>query len=386
MLKDRAGRAERPWRIAVICQPDDFANAAKPAEIQRFLEERGHEVHLVNTNRLSRSSRWPDALGGKLPGVRPRQLALYATEVAGALLTRGWAFGRSHLSYHVLTADQRLRSTMLRSSLGMDTFDLVICEEPYDAGVLTTPTSARTLYDCPCPWADELYFEGRLTLRQHAKLRARETTLFEQVDHLAFHWESYARYALEQYGISGENLMKLDFGCRPSRDRARFADPPRIVYMGNLSARFNNPDLLARLSQQYEHIDVYGGPPPDPRLGLNYLGYSPSIDVLKKYQLGLVTCSTDELRRQGFSSKHVNYLAYGLPVLVPDWRQHLDLLAGSLPYNEQTFRSVVDAMADENRWQSVSDQAYDQAIRLDWDCTLRPLETMISGGLDRRPA
>jgi hypothetical protein len=235
------------------------------------------------------------------------------------------------------------------------------------------------LYDCPCPWADELYFEGRLTRRQHAQLRAKETTLFEQVDHLAFHWESYARYALEQYGISGENLMRLDFGCRPSAHRAQFADPPRIVYLGNLSARFNNPELLARLSKQYEHIDVFGGPPPDPRLGLNYLGYSPSIDILNEYQLGLVTCSTDELRQQGFSSKHVNYLAYGLPVLVPDWRRHLDLLEGSLPYNEESFLSVVNSMADEARWQSLSDQAYDQAVRLDWDATLGPLDALIAG-------
>ncbi len=385
MREEDPVQAARPSRIAIICQPDDFANATKPFEIQRFLGERGHEVHLIDTTRLGRSSRWPHALGGKLPGLRPGKLALYATEAANALLTRHWTFGRRHLSYYVLGADHGLRRMMLKSSLALDEFDLVICEEPYDAGVLTAPTSARTLYDCPCPWADELYFEGRLTARQHAKLRAKETTLFEQVDHLAFHWESYTRYALEQYGISGSNLMRLDFGCRPSAHRARFADPPRIVYLGNLSARFNNPELLARLAQQYEHIDVFGGPRPDPRLRLNYLGYSPSIDILKEYQLGLVTCSTDELRQQGFSSKHVNYLAYGLPVLVPDWRRHLDLLAGSLPYNEGTFRSVVDAMADESRWKSLSDQAYDQAIRLDWDSTLRPLESIIAG-LDQRPA
>src|SRR5436190_8177984 len=97
MTDERPAETRRPFRVAVICQPDEFANAAKPAEIERFLRERGHDVHLVNTNRLSRSSRWPHALKGKLPGVRPRQLALYANEVAGALLTRRWAFGRSHL-------------------------------------------------------------------------------------------------------------------------------------------------------------------------------------------------------------------------------------------------------------------------------------------------
>src|SRR4029079_14693418 len=150
--KESAGLAPRPRCIAVICQPDDFANATKPFEIQRFLEERGHEVHLVDTTRLGRSSRWPHALGGSLPGLRPRKLALYATEAANALFTRRWGFGRRYLSYYVLRADHGLRRMMLKSSLDLDKFDLVICEEPYDAGVLTAPMSGRTLYDCPCPW------------------------------------------------------------------------------------------------------------------------------------------------------------------------------------------------------------------------------------------
>src|SRR5205814_9101370 len=133
------------------------------------------------------------------------------------------------------------------------------------------------------------------------KMRGLEMQVFEGVDHLAFHWESYAWYALERYGISGRNLLTLNFGCTPSTSRAQFADPPRVVYVGNLSAGFNDTLLLSPLAAWYPHIDVYGGPPPDPRLGLNYLGYAPSLDVLGQYQLGLVTCRKDALRRDGFS-------------------------------------------------------------------------------------
>lgn len=366
----------RSRRVAVICQPDSFANGIKPNEIERFLVARGHRVDIIDTNRLSRSARWPEGFGGRLPSLRPRRLALFMNDVASYLVRRSGR-GRRRLTYFAFRADYRLRRAVLRSSLPLDDYDLVICETPYDAGVLLTDTTATTLYDCPCPFADELRFEGLLTARQHAKLRRAEARLFEGVDHMAFHWESYARYAVAEYGISGRNLMRLDFGCRPSPMRARFADPLRVVYLGNLSARFNNPELLVRLARLYPHIDVYGGPPPDPSLGLNYLGYSPSIDVLASYQVGLVTCSTDPLRRQGFSSKHTNYLAYGLPVLVPAWREHLDLLEGSVPYTEETFRAAIDELSDPEHWQTLSDTAYAQAGRLDWDVTLAPLEKLL---------
>jgi hypothetical protein len=364
-------------RVMVICQLDRYANGLKPLAIEQYLRERGHEVRVMDTYYLSRASSSRSSFGRKLPSLRPMRTLLYATELALLLFTRRWTLGRRLLSYHLLVADYRLRSSILRSSLPLDDFDLVICETPYDAGVLAHCTSASTLYDCPAPWADELYYDGRLTRCQHLKLRRREMQVFEGVDHLAFHWESYTRYALEQYGISGHNLLALNFGCNPSIYRARFAEPVRVVYLGNLSAGFNDTPLLARLAASYPEIDVYGGPAPDPDLGLNYLGYAPTVDVLGKYQLGLVTCSKDALRRDGFSSKHVQYLAYGLPVLVPAWRRHLDLLRGSVPYTEETFRSVVDAMNDETRWQTASDEAYDQALCLDWERTLRPLEEIL---------
>jgi len=100
--------------------------------------------------------------------------------------------------------------------------------------------------------------------------------------------------------------------------------------------------------------------------------------MLDQYQFGLVTCSQDELRREGFSAKHVEYLAHGLPVLVPTWRRHLDLLDGSLPYDEQSFLAVIDALGAETEWRRMSDRAYAQAQRLAWDVTLSPLESLLA--------
>jgi hypothetical protein len=364
-------------RVLLVVQQDAYANGVRAGAVERFLRDSGHDVRLVDTYYLGRGSALRGTIRNRLPGPSLRQCLLYATEVASALLTRGSAPVRRYLSYYVLLADYRLRRSILGSSLPLQDFDLIICETLHDAGVLTLATSAETMYDSPTPWADELYFEGRLTKAQRRRLLQLEVGIYEGVDHLAFHWQTYADYAVEHYGISGRNLLTLNFGCTPSSSRAEFADPPRVVYMGSLSSKFIDLPLLSRLSRLYPHIDVYGGPPPDPALGLNYRGHAPP-EVLAQYQLGLVTCTKDELRREGFSAKHVEYFAHGLPVLAPAWRRHLDLLDGSVAYDEETFLAAVDALANETAWRGMSDRAYAQAHRLAWDETLRPLALLLA--------
>ena len=373
----------RPGRVLIVTQLDGYANSVKPKAIEQFLRERGHDVHLTDTNCLARASSEQGSVGRMLPGsVRPERLALYVNDLASKVLTRRWTFGRRHLSYYVLLMDHRLRRRILKSELALDQFDLVIVETPYDAGLLTTGTSAETVYDCPNPWADEVFYEGRLTKRQHRKFRQWEAEFLESMEHLSFSWESYGRYAMAHYGISGQNFMQLNWGCTPSPQRARFAEPPRVAYLGSLSSRFIDLPLLARLSRQYPRIDVFGGPPPDPSLGLNYRGYA-SPDVLRHYQMGLITCTRDPIRQEGFSAKHLHYLAHGLPVLVPGWRRHLDLLRGSVQYTEANFADVISTLSHETQWQTVSDDAYEQAQRLDWNRTLEPLRSLLEDRQER---
>ena len=350
-------------RVLIVCQLDRFANGQKPVEIQRFLRERGHDARLYDTYYLSRTS-------------TRSGLGLFVLHAIYGLLSRASGWAQSHLTYPLYRLDWHLKRRLFAASLNLDDFDLVICETAGDAAVLSLPTTAETLYDCPTPLADELYHEGRLTNTQHAKFRRRERDLFESVDHLAFHWETYGSYAVTEYGISGRNLMTLNWGCSPSPRRAAFDPNPRIVYLGSLNVRFIDLALLSRLSRIYPYIDVYGGPPPDPTLGLNYLGYA-SPAILESYQIGLVTCTRDELRCQGFSAKHLDYLSFGLPTLVPSWRKNLELLQGSVPYDEQTFGSLVEMLSDQDSWNRLSDEAYAQAERLAWDETLKPLETLL---------
>jgi hypothetical protein len=363
---------ENPNRILIACELDGYANGQKPVEIERFLRSRGHDVRMANALFLGRASDKPGSLLRKLPSLRPRRFVLYLLELASLLFTRRWKFGRRHFSYILVRAELRLRRSILSSSLPLDEFDMIIGEHPSESELMTAPTSARVLYDCMTPWADELYFEGRLTTKQHEKLRRHEAKILDSVDYLSFSWETYAPYAVTHYGISGTNLMQLNWGCTPVSERVRFKDPPRVVLLSSLSSSFINLPLLSRLSKLYP-IDVYGGPQPDPSLGLNYLGWAPP-SVLDGYQIGLITCSKDELRRDGFSAKNMAYIAHGLPVLVPAWRRHMDLLRGSVPYEEDTFLSAIEMLSDEGEWQRVSDEAYAQAQELTWEQTLQPLE------------
>jgi hypothetical protein len=362
-------------RVVVLGQLDGYANGVRPVQVARFLQARGHDVRLVDTYRLSRASTEAGSRGARLPAARPAAAALYAVEAAGAVLRR--LGGRRRLSYPLLLAELRLRRRILRATLDLAGVDLLVAETPHDAAVLVG-ASVHTLYDCPTPWADELWYEGLLTRRQHGRLRRRETDLFEAVDHLAFHWESYGRYVREHYRISGANLVTLNWGCTPA-ERARPAEPARVVYLGSLSSRFIDLPLLARLSRAYPHLDVYGGPPPDPTLGLRYRGHADPA-ILRDYQFGLVTCTDDALRRDGFSAKHLHYLAAGLPVLVPSWRRSARDLAGSLPYDEGSFLAVLARHSAAAAWQRASDAAYAQAGELTWDRTLAPLEALLAAG------
>jgi hypothetical protein len=366
-----------PKRVLLIAQVDGYANGVKPNAVERFLREQGHDVTLFNSYYLSRASGRRGSLANKLPRLEPRRLGVYVLE-AISLLTRRSDWARRRLSYYVMMGDYLLRKRILSSMLPIDDFDMVICEHPQDAGLLTIETSAIRFYDCPDPYADELYDEGKLTKRQHARWRRIETELFETVDGLSFSWESYARYALAHYGISGRNLTQLNWGCVPAAERARFASPPRVIYLGSLSSQYINLPLLSRLTKLYPHIDVYGGPTPDPALELNYKGWAPPT-VLGDYQFGLITCTKDELRRDGFSAKHLDYIAYGLPVLVPAWRRHLDLLQGSVPYTEEDFLSVIESLSTEDAWRRMSDTAYTQAEALTWEKTLSPLDALLRG-------
>lgn len=366
-------------RVLILGQLDGFANGKWPVAVQRFLADHGHHAEIVDTYHLSRAGstgrrrRWP--------GRAPLQWLLFGVEAGLSVLARVRGPLRRRLTAPLLTAELRLRGALLRRRLPFAGFDLVICETPHDTDALRG-CPVPTFYHCPTPWADELLLEGRVTARQHRRMRRRESELFESVDYLAFHWDSYARYAVREYGISGDNLKSIVSGCDVTDRRAGYAHPARIVYLGSLSSWFIDLALLARLSRLLD-IDVYGGPAPHPALGLRYRGWA-APDVLADYQFGLITCTNDPLRRSGFSAKHLEYFAHGLPVLVPRWRDDPALAAGSIPYDESSFVDAVAAASTPGAWAELNAAALAQARRFSWDASLANLDALLRrGGRDQ---
>ena len=152
--------------MLIICELDGYPNGQKPVEMEQLPASPRAPRRMANTIWLS-SALPQDGVDrcSKLPNPAPRKLALYLVQLASLLFTRRWQFGRRHLSYPLVRADLALRRSILRYSLNyrLTTYDMVIGEHPADSELVFDPESARKLYDCMTPWADELYFEGMLT-------------------------------------------------------------------------------------------------------------------------------------------------------------------------------------------------------------------------------
>ena len=170
----------------------------------------------------------------------------------------------------------------------------------------------------------------------------------------------------------------MNWGCdpRPRQRLVKFSKTPRIVFLGSLEGYWVNLPLLSKLSKIYP-IDVYGGPKPDKKWGLDYKGYAPSLDILSKYQLGLITITKDKLRKSSFSSKHLEYLSYGLPTLTPDWRKDKILDDVSISYNETNFLDKVKEFSKKKKWKEMSKRSYKKSKDLNWGDNLKPLGIII---------
>lgn len=344
-------------RVALLYTGYDNANLVRPIEMARYLEARGHHVDMV------------DLLGFAYH----RYLRL--REPLVSLMMRHGVMGAEGL----VRPMRRWADVIQRKVLDRDRFDALICLSFPHAHILTRDLPLVKVYDCPTPAVDELEFGGELDASVIEALREVELEIYERADHVVFHWRTYEDF-VRKHRYDGSNLTTLSYGCHPKEVRAGFSTPPRAVYMGYLGGYWSDLDLLARLGRQGVcDIDVWGFPRPPGRYGLDYRGFAGGTDVLAGYQMGLVTCSKDPLRCAGFSAKHVEYISYGLPVLAPQWRQHMDLIKGTVAYTEEGFRDAVARLSDEDEWTRMSEMAYEQAKALDWDLTLEGLEGMLLG-------
>jgi len=347
--------------ILIICNLDAFANGVRPIEIKKFLEKNGYDVKLLNTYQqpeINSLSFWA-ASCLKAPFPEESPIRRFIDNL------------NQRANNRRLIPNLKKRANKIEPLIRAENPDVLICESEDDSYVMAKDFSCLKILDSPSPWVDERLYSGELTRNAYSQLRSMVIEEYKKSDYVAFHWENYTRY-VQQHVYNGRNLFVLNWGCTPKKKRARYQNPPRIVFLGYLGAYWANLPLLARLSKKYS-IDVFGGPPPRKELGLRYLGYSPSTDVLADYQFGIVTISDDPLRRQSFSSKHLEYMNYGLPVLTPQWRIDPMLSHVSIYYDEDNFLERIHEFSRRDRWQQMSDSCYLQAQKWSWSQNLRPL-------------
>ena len=330
-----------------MAQLDGYANGVKPAAVEGFLRDHGHDVEVVNSYYLSRASGKRGSLrttSCRIPSLR--KLGVYLTEAA-SILTRRSGFGRRRLSYYLLLADYRLRGHFQLGAAARRLRPRHL-RAPTGRRHADRQTSATTFYDYPDPYADELYDEGKLTEKQHRKLRALERDLFESVDGLSSRGSrTHATRWSTTRSADATSGSSTGAASRPPTVAVQQPAPRDLP--GLALVPVHRPAAALPAEQALPaHRRLRGAaarPGPRPEL----LGWA-APTILSRVPVRLITTSKDELRRDGISAEHLDYIAYGLPVLVPAWRRHLDLLRGSIPYEEETFSSLIGAHSTEAAW------------------------------------
>lgn len=342
-------------KVAIVCYLDGVANSVRAKELETFLLKHGHQVKLINTYQ-------------RYFGTKLERRWFYSVAKAKSFIMG--------CNYFPRFVEIKLKARSLKREICKGKYDIVICELFHDAYVLTKRLNSLKIWDCPTPWTAELRFERNVPVKEIEIIEKMENKLLKSVDYICFHWETYADF-IKWSGYKARNLFILNWGCQPNKIRAVFKYPPRIIYLGNLAGGWIDKTLLKHLVQISGNIDVYGIPKPEDAESLNYKGYA-NPEILRNYQFGLITVDkNNELHCNGFSAKHLEYISYGLPVLVPEWRNIPGLKATSIPYNVDNFLSQVAKYSVKEEWQRMSDKAYEEAQKLDWNITLQPLAKII---------
>jgi hypothetical protein len=269
----------------------------------------------------------------------------------------------------------------LESRIRREKYDAVIGVETPFSYVLTRELGCMKIFSWEA-MSDEIYYDPRFKkdsdLDLINRLREMELEICKASDYVVFPWETSENY-VRKYVWNGDNFVTIRYGCYPQSKPTSYHYPPSIVSIGGLKGYWANKELLSYLTRISQFtIDLYGKYKPARKYRLNYKGFARSLDVLYDYQFGLNTISKDPYRSNHFSSRPLGYLAYGLPVLSPDWMLFSHQLKGCLPYNEDNFVDLVDKYSERSLWEKLSKEAHAQARELDWNITLKPLEKLIS--------
>jgi hypothetical protein len=267
---------------------------------------------------------------------------------------------------------------LLEKKIKKGHYDVVISIETPWSYVLTRNLDCLKIFSCESLDTEELYFSKHFgDLERIHNLREMEVEIFQKSDYVIFPWK-YTENYVRKYIWNGDNFTTIKYGCYPKEKKASYFFPVSIISLGNVGWYWSNRELLSSLTRISPFIiDVYGNYKPPKKYNINYKGFAKSTDILYNYQFGLNTVSKDIFRCNHYSSKIMTYLAFGLPVLSPDWLKFSHELKGVVHFNEDNFISILEKYSDKEHWEMLSKEAYEQALELDWQKTLAPLEKII---------
>ncbi len=335
-------------KIAIVATPISGGGRSRALAYKKFLESKNHQVEIIDINPTWFSKvtyfyqRVKSHLTDKEPGLMK--------EIA-----------------------RRIEKRIVNGN-----FEAIIGVESLFSHILTyKEIDCLKVFSWESIGADELRFSPHPADEAHVRaFREKELEICDHSDHVVLPWETTEDYVRKNI-YNDSKLMTIRFGCYPQNNSPTYSNPATIVSLGGLASYWSNIDLLAYLTKTSPYvIDAYGRSKPK-KQKINYKGYAPSLDILFNYQFGLNTLSKDTFRQHHFSSRILSYLAYGLPVLSPDWMVLSHELEGCIAYNENNFVELVDEYSETGKWTQLSKQASEQGKKLDWNITLQPLERII---------
>lgn len=341
-------------RVGIVSVPYFTGGGALTKPLEKFLRATGYEVVLFNYYYLG-----PHTALQK----RIRQLL-------------GWRWGWRYREWLVQRDFQTLLENVRQARC-----DVIIAIEQGEI-LLHDLGHVRKIFYANAPTGHEVYFQFARSLRPfdletYQTACEKEVAYYQSSDAIIFCWNTHIDY-IEKYVYQGANIVRHSglgwYGCDPQPRRAQYNYPPLIAHIGLVTAYWNNVELLKRLVDNVPYaVNFYGKYSILTEYGLRYQGFAESLDILCQYQFGLHSATKDLVRRYGFASKLMTYLSYGLPSLSPEWQLVSHQLEGVISYNEENFRSLLEDLINPERWQELANNAYEQAIQLEWSKVLAPL-------------
>lgn len=325
--------------ILIIASLDKSANQERALTNQKILQKNNFDVSILDDRKLF-SHLISFSLFTKSP-------LIFIEYLLQNLISK------FKLRPYPIWSEMRLRSNIIKKIIKKKPPNILICQNPQDLRCLIKlDHKIFTIFDSPTIFFEELKSENIYGHNDIKKIEINEKEVYESANLVLFHWHTLFKFA-KDHNLPITNPHVANWSCLKTSIQDISQRQEKIIHIGKLNSQWVNPLLLENLqSRSILPIDVFSYEKPDPRYHcLKYHGYLKNINNLSQYKFGLITISNNELRNHSFSAKHLTYIAHGLPVLCPEWRQDKLLSPATIYYNETNFNQLIEKYSRPHEWQ-----------------------------------